>query len=497
MAFTFIETEVNVVQALSDDDITYVLEGGSVRRASGDAFTLNGDDISIFIDGLIVVSSNGFAFEIDSGARANIVITENAQVFQNTFGGYLALAEFQGFSTDGHIINHGQVTSGTGVSFVSTVGGNTFTNTGSVVLTSDQTYSSAAAFWHSGGTFINSGTVNSANRSAVFSSTNSNGNNTVINSGDMTADIGVLIQAGFANSLTFTNSGTLIGTSGVAIEDQGAGSEYYNSGSILGDIDASNANGSTFLQNTGFIDGDVRLGGSEDEYYANGNGYVAGDVLGGGGQDLLIGASQADVFFGEAGADTLRGHGGDDELAGGDNSDLLLGGKDDDTLDGNSGTDTLRGASGDDVLFGGKGDDIVKGGRDDDDLSGGNGDDTLKGGSGDDTLNGGGGQDLLIGGSGLDTFVFNDISESTNDGDRDEILYFETGDLIDVAAVVSGVLEFIGDAAFTGTGDAELRVKEYASGHSKVYLDTDGDGSGDMRILLTDTLGLGACDFIL
>ena len=49
--------------------------------------------------------------------------------------------------------------------------------------------------------------------------------------------------------------------------------------------------------------------------------------------------------------------------------------------------------------------------------------------------------------------------------------------------------------AFTGTGPSII-TKEIA-GTTRVLVDSDGDGSANMRIDLLDTLGVTATDFIL
>ncbi len=253
----------------------------------------------------------------------------------------------------------------------------------------------------------------------------------------------------------------------------------------------------------GGIGDDALLGGSGDDIMWGGSGEDklignAGDdeLSGESGLDLLVGGQGDDALFGGDDADELRGGHGNDDLAGENGDDALYGGAGDDALYGNAENDTVSGGSGNDELFGGSGNDVLRGNQESDTLNGGSGNDTLRGGVGDDTLIGGEGRDFLIGNAGADTFVFNDASESTNNSGRDEIRYFETGDLIDLAGVTVGPLDFIGGASFSGSAN-EVRVKEGAGGNSNIYVDIDGDGSADMRILVRGTLGLSESDFIL
>lgn len=69
---------------------------------------------------------------------------------------------------------------------------------------------------------------------------------------------------------------------------------------------------------------------------------------------------------------------------------------------------------------------------------------------------------------------------------------FEQGlDQIDLSALA---LSFVGTAAFSGTGAAELR---YVTGTDRLVIDIDGDGSGDYRIQLSSGVENLASDLIL
>ena len=90
-------------------------------------------------------------------------------------------------------------------------------------------------------------------------------------------------------------------------------------------------------------------------------------------------------------------------------------------------------------------------------LRGGAGQDRLKGFAGDDILIGGSGRDTLTGGTGEDLFVFSKVGHSTT-ANADTITDFVQGeDLIDLSALVSGNVNFIGGGAFGASGDAEVR----------------------------------------
>lgn len=172
------------------------------------------------------------------------------------------------------------------------------------------------------------------------------------------------------------------------------------------------------------------------------------------------------------GASWVLGLSGQDKIIGHGEGDLLNGGQ---------GEDTLRGRGGEDLLLGGGQADL---------LSGGGGDDTLRGGLGSDTLIGGQGQDLLIGGRGADLFVF-----AKAHAEKDVIRDFTVGrDSIDFGDLVDD-LSLIEAEAFSGTA-GELRIVETEQGHSRVTVDVDGDGNGDLLVVLRNTTGLSEDDFL-
>ena len=137
--------------------------------------------------------------------------------------------------------------------------------------------------------------------------------------------------------------------------------------------------------------------------------------------------------------------------------------------------------SGDDKLVGSAFDDTLAGGKGDDQLLGKAGDDTLYGQKGKDLLDGGLDSDTLDGGAGKDTYLFKDAP----DGDFDEIVKFQSGEIIQVkaksfAGLSKGVLD--DDQFFEGTEaqDSDDRFI-YDPDSGALYHDADGVG-GDAQI---------------
>ncbi|MGS4984907.1 MULTISPECIES: calcium-binding protein [Pseudosulfitobacter] len=292
-----------------------------------------------------------------------------------------------------------------------------------------------------------------------------------------------------------TNSGTILSGRIAIYSDATVSETLTNSGQIVGDVELSTVVGGT-LNNFGLIDGDVTtkggndivsnngmmtgvldLGADDDAYTAIAGGVVLGGVLGGTGNDTLTGGSNADFLDGGADNDRLFGRGGDDDLRGGLGSDFMSGGMGDDQIIGDDGSDKM---------FGGSGDDTLNGGRDKDTIHGGDGNDEIKGGR----LN-----DVLNGGAGADVFVYG-VKQDSSTGASDVIQDYEVGiDKIDLSAVASG-LTFVGTAAFSGTGN-EVRYDIAGNGRTYIQVDTDANGSADMRIWLTDVGALSVDDFVL
>ncbi len=235
------------------------------------------------------------------------------------------------------------------------------------------------------------------------------------------------------------------------------------------------------------------LGGTGDDRIS---GNVADNALNGGpGDDRLSGRQGDDRLTGGNGDDTLIGGSGDDRLTGGRGSDALHGQTGDDDLRGHAGDDVLFGARGQDRLLGGAGNDLMWGGGDGDALIGQAGDDEMYGDAGDDLLIGGLGQDRMMGGDGADVFRFRSIDDSPLSA-SDEIVGFVSGqDRIDLSPLAAGPFTFANGGGFTGTGP-HVSVRVSGTG-LRVLVDADGDGSVDLRIILSGVTTVTETDFLL
>ncbi len=313
----------------------------------------------------------------------------------------------------------------------------------------------------------------------------SGGSKTIDNTGTMTGNI----QITYATT-TLTNAGTLIGY----VSTFSYADNIANTGEITGSINLSG--GTDTLFNSGQIGGSVQFGINEDQMLNSGT--VAGSVLLLGGNDTYTAAGDGVVLGG------IEGGAGDDTITGGNLSDYIDGGDDNDRIYGRDGDDDLRAGTGADFVSGGMGDDQILGddGRDkifggdgDDTLNGGRDQDTIRGGNGDDEIKGGRLADVLNGGAGADVFVYG-VKQDSSTGASDVIQDYEVGiDTIDLSGVASG-LTFIGTAAFSGTAN-EVRFDIAGNGRTYIQVDTDANGSADMRIWLTDVGALSADDFVL
>lgn len=188
-------------------------------------------------------------------------------------------------------------------------------------------------------------------------------------------------------------------------------------------------------------------GSAHDTIYGND---LANTLIGYAGNDTIIAYENHDSVNGHYGNDQLNGHSGNDTLRGGAGNDVVRGGADNDTLRGDLGNDTVRGDKGNDITYGDGGADYVNGHEGNDTVRGGEGADTVRGGSendrvygdagndivygdrGTDALDGGSGRDIMYGGEGADSFVFYNLSDST-DAARDVIGDFSAEDIIDLS----------------------------------------------------------------
>jgi Ca2+-binding RTX toxin-like protein len=251
-------------------------------------------------------------------------------------------------------------------------------------------------------------------------------------------------------------------------------------------------------------------------------------IGGTGGDNAPAGSGVEDAFFGGLGSDNMNGGEGPDTVYGGQDDDLInLGqGGDVNWTNGNKGNDTINGSGGADIILGGQGNDIINGGAGGSLMLGNLGDDTITGGVGADTFQGEGGYDVFRGGGGADRFNFGTGSSETNWTIADRILDWSpssrisagvTGGYAEVAGVApqpggpGGPVDPYGYAPPSSGGyassteadfntalqqanaalaqNAALRiVAGQASGDVVVFVDTDGNRSADVAIVLTNTL---------
>lgn len=265
-------------------------------------------------------------------------------------------------------------------------------------------------------------------------------------------------------------------------------------------------------------------------------------VYGQGAQDTIYGLNGDDQLYGAGGRDYLGGGGGNDSMYGGQGNDVYVVGSVGDlifetpgngedsvrsgityTLNielehlnligsnningfGNNKDNVLQGNTGHNQMAGFKGNDIIKGFNGRDGLVGNDGADRLLGMQGNDVLRGDLGADVLFGGAGNDRFVYRSESDSKiNASQRDIIKDFTRGadkiDLrqLDASETLGGdqSFQFIGGAGFNGNGDfGQVRFNAHSEG-VMVAVDTDGNGSGDMLILVEGASALSASDFLL
>ena len=150
---------------------------------------------------------------------------------------------------------------------------------------------------------------------------------------------------------------------------------------------------------------------------------------------------------------------------------------------------------------------IIRGDDGNDKLFGGALADTLNGEAGDDTLDGRGGGDVYIGGPGRDWMVAGDGADTfrfaaVGDADGDGVYGFRTGtDKLDFSGLG---LSYRGTGDFVPGGGPQLRHEQWVitegiykgrSGDTNIHFDADGDGNGDLRMIVTTSVAAG--DFLL
>ncbi|MGH1578142.1 calcium-binding protein [Planktotalea sp.] len=476
----------------------FVSQTGQLLATSGYGIDANDDGTYMTIAGTVY------------GALAGINMNSAGEFYANTthvtFTGTVSSNNGDGMNiqdSQHNLINDGLISGRVGVDY----SGTTFEVVNRGVISGQ--FGEAMDVIAVAGHIRNFGSITSNSDPAIrFQNSGPHGENTpqVINYGTISGQ-GLSITS-YSEVLDVLNYGLMDG----GISGSLSNDEILNDGAIYGTVELGK--GDDIYVGSGSVSRSVNLGEGADFYNGKGDSNVTDGIFGGIGDDTLLGGNNDDLLYGDAdndllrgrsgddlieggiGSDTIRGGDGEDTITGGDGADVLKGRIGDDDLSGGDGSDEICGGEGDDTITGGKGTDLIEGNEDADVLNGGKGDDTIRGGDGDDIIIGGLGSDLLTGGAGADVFIFESAAESTNNAARDEIDDFGAGDVIDLSSVIVDTLDFIGTGAFTGTAN-EVRIKEGSQGNTTVYVDTDGDGSGDMRIFVTDTTGMTASDFIL
>lgn len=249
------------------------------------------------------------------------------------------------------------------------------------------------------------------------------------------------------------NSG-LISSPGIAVLDGAADLVFENSGTVIGDVDMGEGT-NTYRGFGGTVTGTIIGGDNDDQITIDQNG---GRADGGLGDDTLTVAATLNQA---SGFETVRIVGTGDFAIRTDDTDTVI--------NGNAGSNVIE----------------ARGGSD-----------TIRAGLGDDELVGGTGKDILIGGTGADVFIYETAADSTV-SDSDRIRDLKRGeDVIDLGDILTDGV-FIDTGAFTGSGNSEVRYQQADTANARVEVDVDGDGSADMRIIVTGNTMLDADDFIL
>lgn len=268
------------------------------------------------------------------------------------------------------------------------------------------------------------------------------------------------------------------------------------------------------------------VGGAGNDYMSSG-GLSHSTMVGGTGDDIYWVRSESDQVIEGAGAgnDTVyttvdfvlpdhvevlrlagvsldgQGNALDNKMFGSTGDDRILGLGGADNVQGLEGDDVLQGGDGADILTGGLGNDTLAGDADADSIKGNEGADSLAGGAGNDTLEAGVGADTMSGGAGADQFFFRngDVSSTADvitdfnraDGDRIAL------NMIDANVNVTGdqKFAFIGTQAFHKVA-GEMRY-DLVGSQAHIQFDTNGDGVGDLRLIVGVGGSLQSSDFIL
>lgn len=461
-------------------DSLFLAQGVTWGSSDSGLYNTTLDNIHVVLMGNAIASDNGAYFYgedstltiLEGGSFTSLETNSgNSGIYFGDLGGTLnnagtisatqavAVLNFGAAS----IFNSGLIEGSSGV-YISGNDGGAVTNSGVITANSSVDVSSA--------TFLNNAVY--ANVSATI---------TNLAGGVMQAvsSEGAAVRLGdFGHGSDVTNHGDILSVQWYGVDFSGlfsgAASTFVNTGTVQGGMGAFNGSlNADLVTNSGLMIGDVYLGDGADDFDGTG-GQVLGLIDGGTGDDVMrIDQEGADVD------------------GGGDIDTLIVSAN----LGSVSGFETVRMVgTGDFAIRTDNTDSVINGNAGNNVLEGRGGEDTIRGGLGDDELVGGNGKDILIGGTGEDVFIYDTASESTV-ADSDRIRDLKRGeDVIDLSDVVTDAV-FLGTGGFTTSGFSEVRYQVTGGVNARVEVDVDGDGSADMRMILTGNNLLDADDFIL
>lgn len=435
MASTVITTPTDSVVQLFSNDTLLVTKEATLYGDASDLVSvgLSQSSVDVFVLGSIV-ALNGRAFDFNGAGRHAVRIDASGSVQAAGTVLSFGISDF-----DTYVQNAGTLTGASGI--------NVETSTSAIINSGTISAGFGSGFgvvgdgivYGNGGTLSNSGTITGGLHG--IRNFGSAGSVDIINSGLIHGED----QAIESNwGLELHNSGTVSALNVAILLFDGNGL-IYNTGTILGDIEAVSSDEFAYYGTTGTVTGKVK-GSVEGRNFLYGGdnrdemegGEVRDIIVGGGGDDVLRGFEDFDrisgglgddEIYGGDGADVLTGQDGDDTISGDAGDDKIYGGAGDDTLvDFAGGNDIMRGGTGDDILNSFAGDDDLRGGSGNDQLIAGVGQDDLFGEDGDDDLDGGFGMDTLRGGAGNDVLRFDAFDTLINGGSGEDTI-IKTDDL--------------------------------------------------------------------
>ena len=283
---------------------------------NGGTFSVSGADLAIGVqlaDGSAISNTGSMSVSSGFGNAQGWFIT-GAGTINNT--GLMAVTASLG-SAHGWYIN----------------GASTISNSGSLSATG-QVAEAIVLYDYVGGMITNSGTITATATSASYAAaaiivqSQTNGLETIVNTGTISA-INTLGGAAVAISeltptnhflnLNLTNGATGI-INGAITLGNGLGSHIVNQGTINGAVTLGTTGSDVYDGRGGALSGGLTLGGGADTVYLGNDGET---VHGGTGTAVVYGGTGNDAITGGTGADFITGGGGNDTLTGGGGADTF------------------------------------------------------------------------------------------------------------------------------------------------------------------------------